>query len=780
STPGLPPGLGGTQNRKKMKETVAGTPITKRCREEPESGGATSPDTVNSSPKAKNPKKGNSEHCDGFDKFNTYFRKENDGKNAVCLKCKKRLSLNKGYSSLKTHPCYKKATQPAAAAQKPTFMQKFLTDGDFKKITDLIVQMIVLDGLPLCTVDRQGFVALVKYLTASRGGKDYKIPSRRQIGRLLDDQLQDRIENAKNILQKQSVVSITADSWQRKSNQSVMGVVVHHCPEDQEQPTKTVMKSTIIGLEEITEDHTAVNLADVIYKTLLKMEIVAFVVTDSGSDIRRAATKLLLGSRKAEDKDKADLNDAEPDLDRRYRLNNMVCWLPCAGHRLHLAVSNALKLFVGAVHKENAPEVDQNNNREDTPGNNQNQDRDDDENANHHDAVYSDQEGSEPDDEWSPEDDAAWLDGLEAKKTSRNQHRIHNVLTKCRKMLTMLRVSGKAAKLMEDVRGELPEVGKPNMNYMIDTPTRWNSTLAMVENVLKNELSFDAFQSKIKNSKINGQIFDTVLEYAFEPKDYYSMRDIVKVLRPFSEACKYLAATHYPTLPRLYSVVGFLKSFLQDDSINRDNETCFYQNLQKLLVPEVEKYFQYTKTNKWVRAGNYLLPETRNVTYPQYAKVTDEEGREAVIKCINDMNWDEDMPEEEENTDIEHADEEEDDVFASFATRARRKQPIARVGDDEDKTARLRAQLGIYETRARTLEDTYKGPLREPCKYTQFWQAAADLGEVQRLALILGSVPTTSISSESCFSVATNIARNRRRRLTPHRLRSLVILRDMM
>ncbi|KAF4659969.1 hypothetical protein FOL47_007365 [Perkinsus chesapeaki] len=152
--------------------------------------------------------------------------------------------------------------------------------------------------------------------------------------------LQDRMENAKTILQKQSVVSITADSWQRKSNQSVMGVVVHHCPEDQEQPTKTVMKSTIIGLEEITEEHTAVNLA---------------------------------------------------------------------------------------------------------------------------------------------------------------------------------------------------------------------------------------------------------------------------------------------------------------------------------------KYFQYTKTNKWVRAGNYLLSETRNVTYPQYAKVTDEEGREAVIKCISDMKWGEDMPEEEENTDIEHADEEEDDVFVSFA-----------------------------------------------------------------------------------------------------------------
>lgn len=44
-------------------------------------------------------------------------------------------------------------------------------------------------------------------------------------------------------------------------------------PEDREQP-QTVMKSAIIGLQEITAEHTAVNRAEIIHKTLSRMEIV--------------------------------------------------------------------------------------------------------------------------------------------------------------------------------------------------------------------------------------------------------------------------------------------------------------------------------------------------------------------------------------------------------------------------------------------------------------------------------------------------------------------------
>ncbi|EEQ99429.1 hypothetical protein Pmar_PMAR002528 [Perkinsus marinus ATCC 50983] len=131
--------------------------------------------------------------------------------------------------------------------------------------------------------------------------------------RLFDGQPQDRIGNAKATLQKQTL------SQSPLIPGKLPGI---SDPEDREQP-KTVMKSTIIGLQEITEEHTAVNRAEIIHKTLSRMEIVALVVTDSGSDVRQAGTKLSRGSRKAEDKDKADVNDTELDLDKRFRLENM-------------------------------------------------------------------------------------------------------------------------------------------------------------------------------------------------------------------------------------------------------------------------------------------------------------------------------------------------------------------------------------------------------------------------------------------------------------------------
>ncbi|EER11335.1 hypothetical protein Pmar_PMAR014941, partial [Perkinsus marinus ATCC 50983] len=144
-------------------------------------------------------------------------------------------------------------------------------------------------------------------------------------------------------------------------------------------------------------------------------------------------------------------------------------------------------------------------------------------------AIYSDQDDdSEDDDEWEPEDDAAWLSGLEDTKPVRNQTVVHNVITKCREMLKMLKFSGKAARIMEDVRSNIPDEEKANLNYTIDTPTHWNSTVVMLEMVLKNEASFDQFQAKVKADKLQGQIWKTVCNYGFATKDYENMRDIVK------------------------------------------------------------------------------------------------------------------------------------------------------------------------------------------------------------------------------------------------------------
>ncbi|EEQ98716.1 hypothetical protein Pmar_PMAR003826, partial [Perkinsus marinus ATCC 50983] len=180
-------------------------------------------------------------------------------------------------------------------------------------------------------------------------------------------------------------------------------------------------------------------------------------------------------------------------------------WLPCAAHRLHLTVCNGLALYK-TRHTEKAgiyghktvedglaqaeevlKEMDA---MDPTEGDNST--------TVNTDALLmeaeEDIEQDEPD--WGLEgDDEAFRDGIEtAGRVTRTQASAKRSVDRVRTLISLLRKSTTARDIMNDVREKFPPASKGGTAYCGDTVTRWNSTFAMIKQILDYKLQYEEFQ----------------------------------------------------------------------------------------------------------------------------------------------------------------------------------------------------------------------------------------------------------------------------------------------
>ncbi|EER08841.1 hypothetical protein Pmar_PMAR023980, partial [Perkinsus marinus ATCC 50983] len=115
-------------------------------------------------------------------------------------------------------------------------------------------------------------------------------------------------------------IELTIDVWARSSRRSFIGVVGHYYPEVNGQ-----LRRTLIDFIDLKGRHTRANIADSVYAALPKCNCVSKIcpfTTDSASTNFRAMDLL------------------------RERMVVTFAHLGCAGHKLHLSVTNSFGLCV--------------------------------------------------------------------------------------------------------------------------------------------------------------------------------------------------------------------------------------------------------------------------------------------------------------------------------------------------------------------------------------------------------------------------------------------------
>ncbi|KAK0145490.1 Zinc finger BED domain-containing protein 1 [Merluccius polli] len=176
-----------------------------------------------------------------------------------------------------------------------------------REITEAVTFMLAKDMCPISTVNNTGFKTLVKTMD-----KRYVLPSRKHFSRVALPALYDkcRAEVEKDISTAEYFAT-TTDLWSSRTMEPYIPLTVHYINAD------FTMKTKCLQTAFFPVDHTGVNIADGLKDAMaawdLKEENHVCITIDNASNVKLAA-----------------------------ELNGWIR-LQCFGHRLHLAIENAMK-----------------------------------------------------------------------------------------------------------------------------------------------------------------------------------------------------------------------------------------------------------------------------------------------------------------------------------------------------------------------------------------------------------------------------------------------------
>ncbi|KAE9522596.1 hypothetical protein AGLY_017018 [Aphis glycines] len=191
-----------------------------------------------------------------------------------------------------------------------TTSDKLLIPERTEKIHKALSKMIAMNQMPLSFCSSPGFKYFMNVVDPN-----YKPCSAESVKNRLKLLTSDIKQLIKNELNEVTSVSCTTDCWTSISQESYMTIICHTI--DQHWKPKSYTLTT----HEVSERHTAVNLAHHLKKSLIEWEIekkISSIVTDNAANVINAVSQL-------------ELND-----------NMEKSGLTCAAHSLQLAVNKTL------------------------------------------------------------------------------------------------------------------------------------------------------------------------------------------------------------------------------------------------------------------------------------------------------------------------------------------------------------------------------------------------------------------------------------------------------
>ncbi|XP_054729340.1 uncharacterized protein LOC129238333 [Anastrepha obliqua] len=176
-----------------------------------------------------------------------------------------------------------------------------------KKITEAIVNFIIMDNKPFYAVEGKGFLQLMKGLVPL-----YKVPSRETVKLRVDEKYEALSCAFKEYIRKSDTYCLTYDIWtEQMKNESFMGVTIHFLD-------NLHLLSGTLGLIELRESHTAAYLGEKLSRLFIEWNVVtdkvSACITDNDSTMMKI-NRNLFGDNKI---------------------------IPCFAHTINLVVTQAI------------------------------------------------------------------------------------------------------------------------------------------------------------------------------------------------------------------------------------------------------------------------------------------------------------------------------------------------------------------------------------------------------------------------------------------------------
>lgn len=214
------------------------------------------------------------------------------------------------------------------------------SDAFQQKFNRLLVEMIAVDGLPMCITDGLGFQRLMGLLKP-----ELNLISRRTVARILEDMAKKHVKPsvAKAIESApDGGLHFIVDMWSSRRRDAILGVKVQFVQENWELVTMT------LAFKYFPARHTGENIReafqDILREHCVALEKVGAVVCDNASNMTKAfdMTELFpdMWHRRDEAGDEIEVLASDVDVADAVVLSRRV---RCAAHTLQLAVNAAIK-----------------------------------------------------------------------------------------------------------------------------------------------------------------------------------------------------------------------------------------------------------------------------------------------------------------------------------------------------------------------------------------------------------------------------------------------------
>ena len=256
-----------------------------------------------------------------------FFSKKD--KSALCKICNKEYAYHGGTSNLRDHLMRLHPSKLPSPSNQP-LLDSFLkqskcSDYCAKKITELIVDMVVRDLRPAATVEGSGFKALINYIEPG-----YRVPSANHIAEVARRKYLSGKNAICSYLQSEThYMAFTTDIWTSRANDAYLSLTMHSIDDSWN------MVSIVLATAPFPEHHTAANIVSKVKQVMeefhLEVDRLLAVVHDQCSNMQLAGETL---------------NEECENCQS----------ISCAAHRLQLCVEEGLAITaisqaVGAVKK---------------------------------------------------------------------------------------------------------------------------------------------------------------------------------------------------------------------------------------------------------------------------------------------------------------------------------------------------------------------------------------------------------------------------------------------
>ncbi|CAF1613249.1 unnamed protein product [Didymodactylos carnosus] len=177
-----------------------------------------------------------------------------------------------------------------------------------------------------------------------------------------------------------------------------------------------------------------------------------------------------------------------------------------------------------------------------------------------------------------------WAEDVETETTPEQvQQSVIDVLKKCRTIATLTKKSSVIAEYCRQQK----ELLNLNRSLLIDCPTRWNSTYALIESILQLKALLEKLFSDKRALQLQKTQIDKLISIEFLPEDYDILVNLQYVLKPFFKAITLMSGQSYPTVGLSLFCIEKIKQFLSTDDNNNDE----VKQLKSLLLNKLDQYF---------------------------------------------------------------------------------------------------------------------------------------------------------------------------------------------